>query len=111
MLGHESAILLKTSLETISELEMLVESHRQDLCRAPGFAPYTVFCRLDRNAQERLDAQAIHKFISSRGASSNVGDCGRLIKFFDSDEDGFLSYADFIQIVLPCDDNVLRDLV
>lgn len=34
-----------------------------------------------------------------------------LIKFFDSDEDGRLSFQDFIQILLPCQDNKLRNSV
>ena len=33
------------------------------------------------------------------------------MRFFDSDEDGYLSYSDFIQSVLPCDDNFLRSQV
>ncbi len=35
-------------------------------------------------------------------------DCYELVKFFDSDEDGKLSYGDFIQMVLPCEDQYLR---
>jgi Ca2+-binding EF-hand superfamily protein len=31
-----------------------------------------------------------------------------LIKFFDADEDGALSYADFLQIILPIDNELLR---
>lgn len=34
-----------------------------------------------------------------------------LLKFFDSDEDGLLSFQDFIQMVLPCEDNKLRSMV
>lgn len=34
-----------------------------------------------------------------------------LLKFFDSDEDGLLSFQDFIQILLPCEDNKLRNQV
>ena len=32
----------------------------------------------------------------------------QLVKFFDSDEDGRLSYQDFLQMLLPCEDNLLR---
>ncbi len=32
------------------------------------------------------------------------------MRFFDSDEDGRLSFQDFLQIVLPCEDNVLRNI-
>lgn len=59
MLGHDTTRLLKTCLETISETEIVVEGHRQVLSRMPDFAPYSAFCRIDRNAQECLDARAI----------------------------------------------------
>ena len=35
-------------------------------------------------------------------------DCYYLVKFFDSDEDGRLHYPDFMQMILPCDNNMLR---
>ena len=41
---------------------------------------------------------------------SSESECHRLLKFFDSDEDGRLSFNDFIQMLLPCEDNFLRRL-
>ena len=73
-----------------------------------GFAPYSAFCRVDRNAQECIDSFAISKFLQDNGANGRIGDCAKLVRFFDSDEDGILSYNDFIQMLLPCDDNILR---
>jgi len=35
-------------------------------------------------------------------------DCYYLVKFFDSDEDGRLHYPDFMQMILPCDNTLLR---
>ena len=40
--------------------------------------------------------------------NSSESECYRLVKFFDSDEDGRLSLSDFSQIILPCEDNLLR---
>ena len=108
MLGHESTRLLKTIMETISEVEIIVEGQRQALCSISNFAPYSAFCRIDRGAQECIDAKAVLEFLRANSAAAGIGDCARLVKFFDSDEDGYLSYADFIQIVLPCDDNMMR---
>jgi Ca2+-binding EF-hand superfamily protein len=31
-----------------------------------------------------------------------------LVKYFDSDSDGFLNYQEFMQVMLPCDDMYLR---
>lgn len=96
MLGHDSTRILKTILETISEVEILVEGHRQSLCSIPDFAPYSAFCRVDRGAQESIDARAVLEFLRQNSAAANIGDCARLVRFFDSDEDGYLSYSDFI---------------
>ena len=46
--------------------------------------------------------------MKDNGSNHSIGDCAKLIRFFDSDEDGIMSYADFIQMVLPCDNNLLR---
>ena len=108
MLGRETTRLLKTVLETISECEITIEGQRQVLCAVPSFSPYSAFARIDRGAQECIDSRAIAQFIKDTGNPSNIGDSAGLVKFFDSDEDGFLSYSDFIQILLPCDDNYTR---
>ena len=96
MLGYDTTRLLKTVLETISETEMVVETHRSNICSDPSFAPYSAFCRLDRAAQECLNSKDIMAFMQDNSANVTIGDCARLVNFFDSDEDGFLSYQDFI---------------
>jgi Ca2+-binding EF-hand superfamily protein len=100
--------MLKDILETISEIEMIVEGQRQDLCRMRDFAPYSAFCRVDRNAGECIDSFAISQFLTDNGFQGRIGDCAKLVRFFDSDGDGILSYQDFIQMILPCDDNYMR---
>lgn len=47
-------------------------------------------------------------YLESHASSRSLAECSKLVRYFDSDEDGILSYADFIQIVLPCDNNELR---
>ena len=41
---------------------------------------------------------------------ASESECHRLINFFDSDEDGRLSFQDFLQMLLPCEDNALRNM-
>lgn len=108
MLGTYSARMLKDIIETISEIEMICEGERQNICRMVDFAPYSAFCRVDRNAMECIDSFAISKFLQDNGCNGTIGDCAKLVRFYDSDGDGILSYQDFIQMVLPCDDNGLR---
>ena len=63
MLGQETTRLLKTSLETISEYEIIVEGHRQAICQIPSFSPYSAFARIDRCAMECIDAQSLTEFL------------------------------------------------
>lgn len=44
----------------------------------------------------------------NRSYNATEAECLRLVKFFDSDEDGRLTLNEFIQMLLPCEDNVLR---
>ena len=96
MLGPDSTRLLKTMLETMSEVEMIIECQRQALCNIPEFAPYSGFCRIDRTAQESIRPQDVLAFMKDNGCNVKLSDCARLVNFFDSDEDGILSYQDFI---------------
>ena len=73
------------------------------------FAPYSVFCRLDRNATETLTSYELLDFLKEQGVIDvSLGDCARLLAFFDSDNDGKLSFADFSQMILPCEEPGLR---
>ncbi len=49
-------------------------------------------------------------FIRDNGVSDGVteADCYYVVKFFDSDLDGKLHYADFMQLILPCSNSKLR---
>ena len=38
----------------------------------------------------------------------NQEDCTYLINYFDSDRDGSLNFKEFMEVILPCDDNYLR---
>ena len=104
MLGQQSEFLLKQVLDTISEAEIVIESHRQSLARESHFSPYSAFCRLDRQAHEVICAHEIHEFLKGNGCLGvGIGDCAKLLRFFDSDCDGQMSYNDFLQMVLPCE--------
>ena len=35
-------------------------------------------------------------------------DCHYIVKYFDSDDDEFLNFQDFLQVMMPCDDSYLR---
>ena len=66
---------------------------------------------MDRDGNEAITSFEILNFLrDNRVFTATEQECHRLVKFFDSDEDGRLSFTDFIQIVLPCEDNFLRNV-
>jgi Ca2+-binding EF-hand superfamily protein len=111
MLSCETERRLKNYLVAVAEGESNLERLRQRLCEIRDFTPCMAFQRLDRCANEFLTSIDLLNFerdncIYSTTETENY----RLLKFFDSDEDGRLSYNDFIQILLPCEDKCLRQI-
>lgn len=71
--------------------------------------PYSLFQRIDRGEDSFVTSVEILNFLRDNGIHNiTEADCYYLVKFFDSDEDGRLSYPDFMQMILPCDNPSLR---
>ena len=68
MLGQQSEHNLKQILDIICETEIVIESHRQSICRDSKFSPYSAFCRIDRLALEQINSQDLLSFFKENGA-------------------------------------------
>ena len=67
------------------------------------------FQRVDRAAKESVNSCDLFNFLRENCVYTiSEGELFRLVKFFDNNEDGRLSYTEFEQILLPCEDNCLR---
>jgi Ca2+-binding EF-hand superfamily protein len=65
--------------------------------------------RIDRTAEEHLNGGNVLQFLRDNHVMQfTQGDCQKLINYYDSNQNGFLSYQDFLQMVLPCEDLPLR---
>lgn len=112
MLSTDSSYLLKQVLDMVSETEIVIESLRQQLAHDNTFSPYTAFCRLDRSARERINAADLIRFLKEIGIMGvGIGDCSKLLKFFDCDTDGSINFNQFLQMILPCECTALRNEV
>jgi hypothetical protein len=112
MIGYETERRLKTFLLTLGEGEQYIERYRLRLCSIKDFCPYSVFQRLDRDANERVSAYEILNFLKDNNVYSiTERECSEFITYYDSNNDGKLTFKDFKQIVLPCEDNKLRKTV
>ena len=73
---------------------------------------HSAFQRIDRDANALVFALELVTFLREN-ACYHIGEAEAfsLVKYFDSDGDMRLRFNDFMQIFLPCEDNMLRDIV
>lgn len=98
-------------LIALGDGERDLEAARQRLCSIRDFALHSAFERLDRDASNWISSKELVNFLRDN-AVVHVSDpeAYDLVKFFDSDGNGKLSFQEFIQMLLPCEDNVLRNI-
>lgn len=101
---------LKSLLLAVGRGESGLESRRQSLCSIPDFSVSSGFQRLDRDALGRVRGIDILNFLRDRANySATLAECDQLVAFFDTNSDGVLSQHEFQQILLPCENNYLKD--
>ena len=111
MLGYESERRLKNLLVAVGDGERDLEAARQRLCNIRDFAPHSAFERLDRDFSGFLSPNEFVNFLRDNSVYHVSHDeAFELIKFFDSDGNNRLSFQEFIQMILPCEDNLLRNI-
>ena len=110
MLGYESERRLKNFLVAVGDGERDLELARQRLCNIPDFAPHAAFQRLDRDYSLQISSRELGNFLRDNGIYHVLdSELCILVAFFDSNGNGRLNFQEFLQIVLPCEDNYLRN--
>jgi Ca2+-binding EF-hand superfamily protein len=93
MLGYETETRLKNFLVAVGDGERNLEAARQRMCTIRDFAPHSAFQRIDRDGSGAVDSHELCAFLRDHGNyTATEGECHRLVRFFDSDEDGRLSF-------------------
>lgn len=65
--------------------------------------------RIEKTGRRAISVHCIHNLLLDNGIRQfAVRDCQLLVNYFDVDQDGQLSYTEFMQMVLPCDNLLLR---
>ena len=109
MLSVETQTKIRDFLKAIGDYELSIEGLRQNLASILQFEPYSSFLRIDRQNQRCITSESIRGFLNENNRNNySVRDCDYLIKYFDIDCDGVLNYTEFMQMVLPCDNLLLR---
>ncbi len=95
MLGVESERRLKNFLVAIGDGEGMLERSRQRLCEIRDMAPFTIFQRIDRDSNDYVSSFEILSFIRENGVVGiSEAEVFELVKFFDSNDDGRLTYSE-----------------
>jgi Ca2+-binding EF-hand superfamily protein len=95
MLCHETEHRLKNFLIAVGDGERGLEACRQRLCNIRIFAPHSAFQRIDRDATGRVRSHDLLHFLREHhNHQATENECYHLVRFFDSDNDGSLSFQE-----------------
>jgi len=81
--------------------EMVIEMLRKQLVNISFFDPNIAFNRIDQQRLGYINSKQLSNFLLENRIPSLISDCDLLIRFFDMDEDGMLSYLEFCSVILP----------
>lgn len=102
---------LPQCLDKIKRAESCLESLRYALAVNRAFEPLSAFQRMDRNDDRCLTPYEIMRFLRENSVHSvDEGDCANMVTYFRRADAGgaFLGFKEFLDLVLPQGDDVLR---
>ena len=110
-IGYNTERTLKDFLVAVGDGERQLESARQRLCQIRDFAPNSAFQRIDRNCSGNVSSREFGDFLRDQGVYHiSDSELYQLTSFFDNNGNGSLSFQEFLQMWLPCEDNILRNM-
>jgi len=106
MSSPSTKLLLSRVLLTLAESERRLEVLRIVLAQIPRFDPYSLFQAITPPGRELVAAVDLGRFMGdSRGRDE---DLRRFVKAVDSDGDGLVTFPDFLAVLLPRTEAILR---
>lgn len=94
-------------IKTLAEGETKVEVVRQVLAEKYMFEPYAAFKRMS-NFTSSITSMDMRDFLEENGLLLTRREGYMMMRMFDTDGDGKLSYTEFLTTFLPKDDSMLR---
>ena len=111
MLGYESERRLTNLIVAVGDGERDLEAARQRLCSIRDFATHSAFERIDRDCSGSVTSVEFINFLRDNSVYHvSESEMFNLVCFFDSDGNRRLAFQEFLQIFLPCEDNLLRNV-
>lgn len=110
MISRETQERLAFILINIGEGDQDIEVVRQVLSEISSFEPYSTFHYLDKNRNGLLTSSDFLEFLFKNNYRAIERDVYMLIREWDSDSDGKISFGDFEKWILPQQSKNLRVL-
>ena len=99
MLSIETEARVAKILITIAENEKEIEINRKYLSDNFEFDPYQIFKILDKEGKNRIDICNLIDFLNYKEIYCNEYEISLIIFFYDQDNDGSLSYIEFLNLI------------
>ena len=97
-------------LLTLADLERQVEINRQVLSQNLDFDAYQAFRYIDTDNKNSINSENLLNFLNKNGICTNLNELQYLILFYDENQDGNLSYTEFLNMILSESNYSLRKL-
>ena len=109
----ELEIKSKNFLIALAEGEADLEAARTALCRCYNFVPGDVFSRVNRDDTKGIEVMEILNFLKDNNVTDlDQPEIGHLVHYYDTLEKNrnqVLTNDEWNSILLPCEDNALRE--
>lgn len=99
--SYETKQLVKKVLDLTSGNENRVEELRQKLNKRPLFNIYEAFKTLDKKDHGYIDIEEFRTALVENGLYASTKEISNLVKRYDHNQDGKVSYYDFVQELTP----------
>ena len=110
MIKGDTMSLLISLFQSMAYKEEIVERERQSLASISTFDPTAVFQYIDQDGDGLINSFDIWSFLNSQGFHRcSEKDFSFVVNYFDSSNSEKLNYNDFMQILLPCTNDFLRN--
>ena len=110
MISRDTEEKLAGLFVQISLSESDIEASRYLLCKCPEFDPFSAFQHLDKHSLSSLSSTEILNLLEKYNFFCTPDEAYQLIRQYDSNQNGRLSYNEFLQLVLPSTNPGFREL-
>eukprot|EP00825_Cyclidium_porcatum_P001988 TRINITY_DN10918_c0_g3_i4.p1 TRINITY_DN10918_c0_g3~~TRINITY_DN10918_c0_g3_i4.p1 ORF type:complete len:523 (-),score=85.81 TRINITY_DN10918_c0_g3_i4:468-1991(-) len=111
MLSHGTKKKLAQYIQSICEAEKRIEIVRQVLCEQKQFELSSAFKRIDQNRDDFISTTELIDYFDGSNLNYTTSEVVCIFKYLDFNADGLVSFQDFVEQILPKEDEKLKSIV